>query len=44
VNPVRCKASEFGQTGQHQGVPYVCSNTRQNGVPYATGYFFWRAA
>jgi hypothetical protein len=44
VNPVRCKASEFGQTGQHQGVPYVCSNTRQNGVPYATGYYFWRAA
>lgn len=42
VTPVRCKAAEFGQTGQYQGTPYVCSNTRQNGQPYATGYYFWR--
>ncbi len=44
VTPVRCKAAEFGQTGQYQGIPYVCSNTRQNGQPYATGYYFWRPA
>lgn len=42
VSPVRCKAAEFGQTGEYQGIPYVCSNTRQNGQPYAAGYYFWR--
>ncbi len=42
VSPVRCKAAEFGQTGEYQGIPYICSNTRQNGQPYATGYYFWR--
>jgi hypothetical protein len=44
VSPVRCKAAEFGQTGEYQGIPYICSNTRQNGQPYATGYYFWRPA
>jgi hypothetical protein len=42
VSPVRCKAAEFGQTGEYQGIPYICSNTRQNGQPYAAGYYFWR--
>lgn len=44
VSPVRCKASEFGQTGEYKGIAYVCSNTRQNGEPYATNYYFWRPA
>jgi len=44
VSPVRCKASEFGQRGQYKGIPYVCSNTRANGEPYATNYYFWRPA
>ena len=44
VTPVRCKSAEFGQTGEYQGIPYVCSNTRQNGQPYAAGYYFWRPA
>jgi hypothetical protein len=42
VSPVRCKAAEFGQTGEYQGIPYICSNTRQNGQPYSVGYYFWR--
>ena len=42
VAPVRCKAAEFGQTGEYQGMPYVCSNTRKNGQPYSVGYYFWR--
>ena len=40
----RCKASEFGFTGQYKGIPYICSNTRQDGSPYAAGYFMWRPA
>ncbi len=44
VSPVRCKAAEFGQTGEYNGIAYVCSNTRQNGEPYATNYYFWRPA
>jgi hypothetical protein len=44
VRPVRCARADFGQRGQYRGVPYVCSNTRANGVPYAPGYYFWRPA
>lgn len=44
VSPVRCKASEFGQRGQYNGIPYICSDTRANGKPYAANYFFWRPA
>ena len=44
VSPVRCKASEFGQTGQYNGIPYICSDTRANGKPYAANYYFWRPA
>jgi hypothetical protein len=44
VSPVRCKKIEFGQTGEYNGIPYVCSDTRANGAPYATNYFFWRPA
>lgn len=40
----RCKASEFGQTGTFKGVPYICSNTRQDGSPYKPGYYMWRPA
>lgn len=40
----RCKAVEFGQTGTFKGLPYICSNTRQDGSPYATGYYMWRPA
>ena len=40
----RCKASEFGQTGTYKGIPYVCSNTRKDGSPYAPGYYMWRPA
>ena len=38
----RCKASEFGQTGTYKGIPYICSNTRKDGSPYAPGYYMWR--
>lgn len=44
VRPVRCSRAEFGQRGIYKGIPYLCSNTRANGVPYAPGYFFWRPA
>lgn len=44
VRPVRCSRSELGQRGEYKGIPYVCSNTRANGVPYAPGYLFWRPA
>lgn len=44
VKPVRCKKAEFGQTGQYQGVPYVCSDQRKDGTAYAAGYFMWRPA
>lgn len=38
----RCKAIEFGQTGTYKGIPYICSNTRKDGSPYAPGYYMWR--
>ena len=44
VKPVRCKKAEFGQTGQYQGVPYVCSDRRKDGTAYAAGYYMWRPA
>jgi hypothetical protein len=44
VKPVRCKKAEFGQTGQYQGVPYVCSDQRKDGTRYAAGYYMWRPA
>ena len=44
VKPVRCKKAEFGQTGQYQGVAYVCSDQRKDGTPYAAGYYMWRPA
>ena len=44
VKPVRCKKAEFGQTGQYQGVPYVCSDHRKDGTAYAAGYYMWRPA
>jgi hypothetical protein len=44
VKPVRCKKAEFGQTGQYQGVPYVCSDHRKDGTRYAAGYYMWRPA
>lgn len=40
----RCKAVEFGQTGTYKGVPYICSDTRQDGSPYKPGYYMWRPA
>jgi len=44
VKPVRCKKAEFGQTGQYQGTPYVCSDHRKDGTAYAAGYYMWRLA
>ena len=44
VKPVRCKKAEFGQTGQYQGLTYVCSDQRKDGSPYAAGYYMWRPA
>ena len=44
VKPVRCKKAEFGQTGQYQGVPYICSDHRKDGTAYAAGYYMWRPA
>jgi hypothetical protein len=44
VKPVRCKKAEFGQTGQYQGVAYVCSDHRKDGTAYAAGYYMWRPA
>lgn len=44
VSPVRCKKSEFGQTGQYRSVPYVCSDRRTDGSLYVVGYFYWRPA
>ena len=44
VKPVRCKKAEFGQTGQYQGVVYVCSDQRKDGTGYAAGYYMWRPA
>ena len=44
VSPVRCKAAEFGQTGEYKGVPYVCTNRKDDGSMYAPGYYFWRPA
>lgn len=44
VKPVRCKKAEFGQTGQYQGVAYVCSDQRKDGTGYAAGYYMWRPA
>jgi hypothetical protein len=44
VKPVRCKKAEFGQTGQYQGIPYVCSDHRKDGTAYAAGYYVWRPA
>ena len=44
VKPVRCKKAEFGQTGQYQGAPYVCSDSRKDGTAYAAGYYMWRPA
>jgi hypothetical protein len=44
VKPVRCKKAEFGQTGQYQGVAYVCSDQRKDGTAYAAGYYMWRPA
>jgi hypothetical protein len=44
VKPVRCKKAEFGQTGQYQGVAYVCSDHRKDGTVYAAGYYMWRPA
>jgi len=44
VKPVRCKKAEFGQTGQYQGVAYVCSDHRKDGSAYAAGYYMWRPA
>jgi hypothetical protein len=44
VKPVRCKKAEFGQTGQYQGTPYVCSDHRKDGTAYAAGYYMWRPA
>ena len=44
VKPVRCKKAEFGQTGQYQGVAYVCSDHRTDGSAYAAGYYMWRPA
>ena len=44
VSPVRCKKAEFGQTGKYRSIPYICSNRRTNGSPYAVGYYYWRPA
>ena len=44
VTPVRCKKAEFGQTGQYQGVAYVCSDHRKDGTAYKAGYYMWRPA
>lgn len=44
VKPVRCKKAEFGQTGQYQGIAYVCSDQRKDGTRYAAGYYMWRPA
>ena len=44
VKPVRCKKAEFGQTGQYQGVAYICSDHRKDGTAYAAGYYMWRPA
>jgi hypothetical protein len=44
VKPVRCKKAESGQTGQYQGVPYVCSDHRKDGTAYSAGYYMWRPA
>jgi hypothetical protein len=44
VNRVRCKKAEFGQTGQNQGIPYVCSDHDENGKAYSAGYYMWRPA
>lgn len=44
VKPVRCGRAEFGQTGQYNGIAYICSDRRQNGELYAVGYFYWRPA
>jgi hypothetical protein len=38
----RCKEAEFGQTGTYRGIPYICSNTRQDGSAYKPGYYMWR--
>ena len=44
VKPVRCKKAEFGQTGQYQGVAYICSDNRKDGTAYEAGYYMWRPA
>ena len=44
VTASRCKKAEFGQTGQNQGIPYVCSDHRKDGTAYAVGYYMWRPA
>ena len=44
VSPVRCAKADFGQTGEYRGIPYICSDRKQNGTLYKTNYFFWRPA
>ena len=44
VSPVRCKKSEFGQTGQYRSIPYICSDRRADGSLYVVGYYYWRPA
>ena len=44
VSPVRCAKADFGQTGEYRGIPYICSDRKQNGTLYKPNYFFWRPA
>jgi hypothetical protein len=44
VSPVRCAKADFGQTGEYRGIPYICSDRKQDGTLYKPNYFFWRPA
>jgi len=44
VSPVRCAKADFGQTGEYRGIPYICSDRKQDGTLYKPNYYFWRPA
>jgi hypothetical protein len=44
VSPVRCAKADFGQTGEYRGIPYICSDRKQDGTLYKPNYYYWRPA
>ena len=44
VSPVPCAKADFGQTGEYRGIPYICSDRKQDGTLYKPNYYYWRPA